>query len=114
MGGNNNSENRRKSSNSSSSNFKKHPAVNDYSLEDLTSGKPLDVVVAALLLSGKLKVDGVQLFRESPALIVTLIGKFGTGDDNKNNNTKNFSQGTNGWNDVFDVFQQRTQKGDDS
>jgi hypothetical protein len=45
-----------------------------------TNFKPpnrIELAVAALLLTGKLKVDSVELFREA-SLIISLIGKYDT------------------------------------
>ncbi|WP_339254716.1 hypothetical protein NSQ43_08490 [Sporosarcina sp. FSL W8-0480] len=47
-----------------------------YSISDLLKGKDLDIIAASLLLIGKLKVDSVQLFRDTPIVTVSLIGQF--------------------------------------
>ncbi|WP_207707113.1 hypothetical protein [Heliorestis acidaminivorans] len=49
--------------------------ITDYTTNDLFLGKNLDIVTAALLLTGKLKVDFVKLYRGSPAVSVELLGK---------------------------------------
>ncbi|GGH45521.1 hypothetical protein HNR77_001510 [Paenibacillus sp. JGP012] len=41
------------------------------------SGKKLELIVAALLVSGKLRVDAVTLFREA-TLVVELVGQYKT------------------------------------
>ncbi|HEY4601492.1 MAG TPA: hypothetical protein VIG73_09525 [Cerasibacillus sp.] len=58
--------------------------VNMYSIHDLFKDKKLEIVAAALLLTGKLKVDSVEIFRDSPVVNVTLIGQYKT----MNNNNK--------------------------
>src|SRR5690606_31921040 len=60
----------------SSSNKKNAVNFNDYSVHDLLKGKHLEIAAAALLLSGKLKVDSVQLFRDSTVVGVYLLGQF--------------------------------------
>lgn len=50
--------------------------VNMYSIHDLFKDKKLEIVAAALLLTGKLKVDSVEIFRDSPVVNVTLIGQY--------------------------------------
>ena len=49
------------SKNDASQKFKKHRSISDYTLKDLTKGKHLDIVAAAHLLSGKIKVDVISL-----------------------------------------------------
>lgn len=44
----------------------------------------LEYTVAALLLTGKLKVDSVEIFREA-SFVVTLVGKYNTKDLNQTN-----------------------------
>lgn len=82
-------------------------------LEDLIKGKQLDWVAAALLLTGKLKVDSVGLFRDSPAVTVTLLGKFGdeTNDD-KSNDLVDFldKNGDMTIDHVFSAFQKRMER----
>lgn len=46
--------------------------------------KGLEYTVAALLLTGKLKVDSVEIFRE-PSFVVTLVGKFNSKDLSQTN-----------------------------
>lgn len=44
----------------------------------------MEIVAAALLLTGKLKVDSVEIFRDSPVVNVTLIGQYKTLSKNTN------------------------------
>jgi hypothetical protein len=46
--------------------------------------KGLEYTVAALLLTGKLKVDSVEIFREA-SFVVTLVGQYTSNDINQNN-----------------------------
>ncbi|MDQ0351604.1 hypothetical protein J2R98_001421 [Alkalibacillus filiformis] len=55
---------------------KQYPNIADYSVADLYRGKHLDLITAALLLTGKLKVDSVELFRNNPSVEVTLLGRY--------------------------------------
>ncbi|QKS71641.1 hypothetical protein FLK61_33695 [Paenalkalicoccus suaedae] len=48
------------------------------SLTDFTKGPGLDILVAFLLLTGKLRVDGILLYRGSASITITLVGKFDT------------------------------------
>lgn len=65
-------------------NSNKNKKPSDYCIQDLFKGKQLDIVAAALLLSGRLKVDSVELFRGSSAINVTLIGKYLNGKEKAN------------------------------
>src|SRR5699024_4596481 len=65
-------------------------ALADFSIQDLLKGKNLEIVAAALLLTGKLKVDSVELFRMSPVVNVTLVGKYVTRETKKMNALANF------------------------
>ncbi|WP_219914489.1 hypothetical protein [Thalassobacillus sp. CUG 92003] len=86
----------------------------DFSIHDLFNGKNLDIVAAALLLTGKLKVDSVELYRGSPVVQVTLLGKFLTQEKNKSNALAEFldENGDLTIDDIFEAFQQRLDKGD--
>ncbi len=64
--------------------------LNNYSIQDLFQDKKLDIVAAALLLTGKLKVDSVEMFRGSPTVNVTLVGKYKTKDNKRVNNMVDF------------------------
>lgn len=92
----------------------KCPSKLDYSLHDLFKGKHLDIVAAALLLTGKLKVDSVELFRGSPVVVVTLLGKYCTKENKKANALSDFLEenGNMTLDDVFEAFQKRMEKGD--
>jgi hypothetical protein len=39
--------------------------------------KNLEIIVASLLLTGKLKVDSIEIFREA-STVISLVGKFNT------------------------------------
>ncbi len=83
-----------------------------YSLHDLLKGKNLDIVAAALLLSGKLKVDSVELFRGSPVIVVSLLGKYKTLENEKVSKITEFlaDNGDMTLDDLFEAIKQRTQK----
>lgn len=91
-------------------------ALADFSIQDLLKGKNLEIVAAALLLTGKLKVDSVELFRMSPVVNVTLVGKYVTRETKKMNALANFLEenGDLTLDEVFDAIQTRMQKGDSS
>ena len=69
--------------------FHKHQN-SKYTLHDLLKGKDLDIIAASLLLLGKLKVDSVQLYRDSPTISVTLIGQYQSVKEDKSENMANF------------------------
>ncbi len=69
-------------SQNSSSNAKKKKSTNSSSMLHSMNDKNLELIVASLLLTGKLKVDSVQLFRQA-TMIVNLTGKYITLDSNK-------------------------------
>lgn len=58
-----------------------------FTVNDLLNGKELEIIAAALLLSGKLKVDAVQLFRSQPIIFVSLIGSFGSVKEDEKDST---------------------------
>ncbi|HEX6594379.1 MAG TPA: hypothetical protein VF095_07305 [Bacillota bacterium] len=91
-------------------------SIAKFSMQDLLKGKNLELVAASLLLSGKLKVDSVELFRMSPVVNVTLIGKYVTRETDKTNASADFLEenGDLTLDEVFDAFQKRMQKGDSS
>ncbi|MFZ3579795.1 hypothetical protein, partial [Virgibacillus sp. DJP39] len=64
--------------------------LKNYSMEDLLGGKELEIVAAALLLTGKLKVDAVQVFRNSPVVSIILLGQYETTKDRKTNDLIDF------------------------
>lgn len=61
-----------------------------YTLQDLLKGQDLDIIAASLLLLGKLKVESVQLYRNSPSLSVTLIGEYKSMNKDKTNKMEDF------------------------
>lgn len=85
----------------------------NFSMEDLFKNKNLELVAAALLLSGRLKVDSVELFRSAPTVNVTLIGKYLTANNNKTNALVDFldEHGDMTIDDIFDAFQTKMQQG---
>ncbi|MCL7749418.1 hypothetical protein [Halalkalibacter alkaliphilus] len=90
----------------------KKPKVSSYNVQDLFTGKNLDIIAAALLLSGKLKVDAVELYRSSPVVTVTLLGEFLTPGNDKSNALADFlkENGDMTLDDVFEAFQQRIEE----
>lgn len=61
-----------------------------YTLHDLLKGQDLEIIAASLLLLGKLKVESVQLYRNSPTLSVTLIGEYKSINKDKTNKMEDF------------------------
>ncbi|CAM4233155.1 hypothetical protein [Paenibacillus xylanexedens] len=55
----------------------KKPNAANTLLNGSLKGKNLELIVAALLVSGKLRVDAVTLFREA-TLVVELVGQYKT------------------------------------
>ncbi|MFJ9499068.1 hypothetical protein [Brevibacillus centrosporus] len=78
---------KKKSANSSSKDAQKNQTNNQSTALPCFPGTSLELIVASLLLTGKLRVDSVQLFRQA-TMIVGLTGKYITLDDlnNSNNN----------------------------
>lgn len=88
------------------------PPFTSFTLQDLLKGKHLEIVTAALLLSGKLKVDSVSLFRNSPAVQVNLLGQFLAKDSNGSDKSKALADfleehGDMTIDDIIDAFQKR-------
>lgn len=74
-------------------------------------GKNLEIIVAALLASGKLRVDAVTLFREA-TLVVELTGKYKTLQNMTSTNTDKLvdfmnQNGDMTLDDVMQAFQKR-------
>ncbi|MFS0691032.1 hypothetical protein AB1K89_17510 [Sporosarcina sp. 179-K 8C2 HS] len=90
-----------------------HEKVNSsYTLNDLLKGKDLEIIAASLLLLGKLKVDSVLLYRNSPTVTVSLIGAFQ--NDSQNSNKMADFLNENGditIDEIFDGIQKRMNKG---
>ncbi|MFE6077007.1 hypothetical protein ACFVQB_21315 [Paenibacillus sp. NPDC057886] len=75
------------------------------------NGKKLEFIVAALLVSGKLRVDNVTLFREA-TLVVALTGKYKTLQNLTPTNTDKLVEflnqnGDMTLDDVMKAFQQK-------
>lgn len=83
-----------------------------YTIQDLLKGKDLEIIAASLLLLGKLKVESVVLFRDSPSIGVSLIGKYRSPNDDKSNNMADFLEqnGDMTIDDVFDALSKRMNK----
>lgn len=83
-----------------------------YTIQDLLKGKDLEIIAASLLLLGKLKVESVQLFRNSPIISVTLIGKYRNLDDDKTNPMADFldQNGDITLDEVFEALTKRMNK----
>lgn len=58
------------------------------SILDALQGNNVELIVAALLITGKLKVDAVQLFRQA-TMIVSLVGQYNTLKKMNNSNVNN-------------------------
>lgn len=85
----------------------------NYTLNDLLKGKDLEIVAASLLLLGKLKVDSVQLYRNQPVIVVSLLGQFNKLNDQKINDMANFLEqnGDMTLDEVFEGIKKRMNKG---
>lgn len=83
-----------------------------YTLHDLLKGKDLDIIAASLLLLGKLKVESVVLFRNSPAITVTLLGRYRNLEDDKSENMADFldENGDMTIDEVFEALSKRMNK----
>ncbi|KQL43982.1 hypothetical protein AN963_21285 [Brevibacillus choshinensis] len=79
---------KKQSNNKSSGNAKEKQSTNSSSNLHCLNGNNLELIVAVLLLTGKLRVDAVQLFRQA-TMIVSLTGKYITLGDLSNNNVDN-------------------------
>ncbi|MGB3260299.1 hypothetical protein [Paenisporosarcina sp.] len=91
--------------------YRKH--INSkYTLHDLLKGKDLEIIAASLLLLGKLKVDSVQLYRNSPTIGVTLIGQYRSIEEDKTNQMADFldKNGDMTLDEVFDALSKRMNK----
>lgn len=90
---------------------KKNNAANTL-LNGNLKGRNLELIVAALLVSGKLRVDAVTLFREA-TLVVELVGQYKTLQKVTPSNQDKLVQfldeigGEMTLNDVIRAFQQR-------
>lgn len=84
----------------------KFDSFNDFCIQDLFKNKKLDIVAAALLLTGKLRVNSVELFRDSPDVAVNLIGAYQTPDNEKVDNMVDFmnQNGDMTFNDMIEAF----------
>ncbi|MED4586102.1 hypothetical protein [Brevibacillus choshinensis] len=83
-----NNAKKKQSTNKSSNNAKEKQSTNSSSNLHCLNGNNLELIVAVLLLTGKLRVDAVQLFRQA-TMIVSLTGKYITLGDLSNNNVDN-------------------------
>lgn len=83
-----------------------------YTLHDLLKGKDLEIITASLLLLGKLKVDYVSLFRNTPDVTVTLLGKYKKTQEDKMNSLTEFlnDNGDITIDEVFEAFSKRMNK----
>ena len=73
----------------------------------------MEIIAASLLLLGKLKVDSVLLYRNSPTVTVTLVGAFQKDSKNNNNKMADFldENGDITIDEIFDGIQKRMNKG---
>jgi hypothetical protein len=100
---------KKKSANSSSKDAQKNQTNNQSTALPFFPGTSLELIVASLLLTGKLRVDSVQLFRQA-TMIVGLTGKYITLDDLNNNSNNNVDSMVNFLNEngnvtVDEIFQ---------
>ncbi|GIP52030.1 hypothetical protein [Paenibacillus vini] len=75
----------------------------------LQGNKKLELVVAALLLTGRLKVDSIQLYTDS-SLFVSLVGKFKTLNNDTVDKLVNFmnENGDITLNDFMEALKKKT------
>lgn len=87
----------------------------DFNLQQLLEGNQLELITIALLLTGKLKVDAVGMFRDNPVVTVTLLGKFHTSEKEDSNNLLDFLSlhEDEKINDILNTLNEHLQKGDD-
>ena len=100
---------KKKSANSSSKDAKKNQTNHSSPPFPCFPGTSLELIVASLLLTGMLRVDSVQLFRQA-TMIVGLTGKYITLDDLNNNNNNHVESMVNFLNEngnvtVDEIFQ---------
>ncbi len=86
--GNSSSDAKKKQSTGNSSSDAKKKQSTDNSSKSHCHNNNLELIVAILLLTGKLRVDAVQLFRQA-TMIVSLTGKYITLGDLNNKNVDN-------------------------
>ncbi|GIO05107.1 hypothetical protein J31TS6_11350 [Brevibacillus reuszeri] len=86
--GSSNNGKKKQTTNGSSNNGKRKQTTNGSSISHCLNGNNLEFLVAVLLLTGKLRVDSVQLFRQA-TMIVSLTGKYITLGDVSNENVDN-------------------------
>ncbi|MGG0753648.1 hypothetical protein [Brevibacillus laterosporus] len=86
--GNSSSNAKKKQSTGNSSSDAKKKQSTDNSTNSHCHNNNLELIVAILLLTGKLRVDAVQLFRQA-TMIVSLTGKYITLGDLNNKNVDN-------------------------
>lgn len=77
------SSNNKQAANGSVNGKSNKSLTNNASILSALNGKNAEVIVAALLLTGKLAFDGVTLFKDA-TMIVTLTGKYKTLGNNGN------------------------------
>src|SRR5699024_6509103 len=94
-------------------NAKGSKPISSFTTQDLVKGNNLELIVAALLLAGKLNVDSVELFRVEPVVAVTLLGKYFQPERDNENALAAFLEenGDLTLDDVFEALQQRMEKG---
>lgn len=87
-----------------------HHKINpSYTLHDLLKGKDLEIIAASLLLLGKLKVNSVSLYRDTPEISVELVGKYRTIKEEKANSLTEFlnQNGDITLDEVFEALSKR-------
>ncbi|WP_430785777.1 hypothetical protein VBD025_12040 [Virgibacillus flavescens] len=85
--------------------------MDNYCIQDLFTGKQLEIVAAYLLLSGKLKVESVEIFTNEPIVSVNLIGQYkGQNKQNESSLFEFMKENNMTPEDVLQVFNNR--KGD--
>lgn len=83
-----------------------------FTISDLLKGKDLEIVAAALLLAGKLKVDAVQIFRSQPVVFISLVGSFGKAEETQKDTLADIIERSGDF-EVDDMIEQLRQKMND-
>lgn len=84
--------------------------VNSCTTADLLLGRNLEIIAAALLLTGKLKIRYISIFREEPRIDTLMSGRLQTNSEKSNINQVSELLNKNGdmtINELFEGINQR-------
>ncbi|WP_158738571.1 hypothetical protein [Alteribacillus sp. YIM 98480] len=90
-------------------NNKNNSSLPPYTVADLLNGHNLDIIAAVLLVTGKLKVNTVEIYRGEPTVEVHLIGDYKNGTNDKATKMADFlkENGDMTVDDVMEAIKQR-------